>query len=349
MKLIDNHIHFFGPENIDHVNAIADHIGADRMGVACLYSRETVNSNPAAYEAKRRHPDRFYVFAALDHSRWFSEGEISTPTLAEQIDRALAIGADGIKLLETKPDRRKLLDIPIDSDYFEGFFARAEEIGMPLLWHVADPPEFWDPELTPRWAAVQGWGYDETFTPYEQLLGEVENVLRRHPKLRVIFAHFLFLSGDLPRASALLDAYPGVHFDLAPGIELLYNLSKDPAAGRAFFQKYSDRLIYGTDIFGRLTLAEAAHRAGFILRWLETDDEFRVGEDADYLLGPPEDGVIRGMRLPPEVLAKIRYANFERLVGEAPRRLNEELARQECTRIEGIVGKLGPAKEDEEG
>ena len=40
----------------------------------------------------------------------------------------------------------------------------------------------------------------------------------------------------------------------------------------------------------------------------------RRREDADFLLGPPEDGVIRGMSLPEDVLAKVYYQNAARLM-----------------------------------
>ena len=42
----------------------------------------------------------------------------------------------------------------------------------------------------------------------EELYAEVDEVLRRHPNLRVIFAHFYFLSADLPRAARFFDAHP---------------------------------------------------------------------------------------------------------------------------------------------
>lgn len=110
-----------------------------------------------------------------------------------------------------------------------------------------------------------------------------------------------------------------VRFDLAPGIEMLYNTSRNPDAARDFFIRYSDRIIFGTDIFTELTVAEALARAGIVQRWLETDDEFRVPPEADFLLGPPTDGVIRGLALPGDVLERIYRGNFANLAGTEPR------------------------------
>jgi len=332
-RILDCHVHLRDLSGIQDLEEIRRRVGADRMNIVCVFGRENVNANPAAFVAKAEYPDRFYVFGGLDHSAHFSSGKIAAPSLAEQVDRLIALGADGIKMLENKPTHRKLLDIPVDGPYFEEYFARLEETGFPVLWHVCDPEEFWDPERTPGWAKERGWGYDDTFAPKEQLYAEVENVLERHPRLRIFFAHFYFLSADLRRAASLLDRFENVHLDLAPGIELLYNMSKDPSAVRDFFVRYSDRILFGTDISSDQPVEEARIRAGIVTRWLETEDEYRVPEGADFLLGPPEDGVMRGLRLPEDTLAKIYRLNFERLAGSKPRPLNRELAAEECERL----------------
>lgn len=334
---VDAHVHLGNADEAAHLLQSAAAVASERMGVVCVFDRSIVNANPAAFVAKAEHPGRFFVFGGLDHTQFWAGGRVKTPPLPEQVDLLRAIGCDGIKMLENKPATRKELDVPVDSDYFAAYFARVEETGFPLLWHVADPEEFWDPQRTPKWARERGWGYDGTFVKKEQLYTEVERVLARHPRLTVIFAHFYFLSADLSRAAALLDRFPGVHLDLAPGIELLYNMSKNVQASRAFFIKYAERIIYGTDISSGNSLAEAKVRAGIVTRWLETDEEYRVPAGADFLLGPPEDGVMRGVRLPPAVVGGICRGNYERLVGRTPKPLNRDLARRECERLAQCV------------
>ncbi|MCL6519410.1 MAG: amidohydrolase [Armatimonadetes bacterium] len=331
--MIDCHVHLNnigGEEELEHTRK---YVGLDRMNIVCGINRENVNANPQAFLAKIKFPQNFYIFPCLDHANYFSGGKLSTPSLAEQVDRLVAIGADGIKMLENKPTHRKLVDKPVDGEYFHDYFARVEEIGIPILWHVADPEEFWDPALTPQWAKSRGWGYDRTFAPKEHLYTEVENILHRHPRLKIIFAHFYFLSANLPRLSSLFDRFEGVHVDLAPGIELLYNLSKDPETTRNFFIQYSDRILFGTDISNHQTPEENRIRAGIVIRWLETEDVYRVPEGADFLLGPPEDGIIRGLKLPENVLQRIYNLNFERLAGPKPRPLDWDLAAEECERL----------------
>lgn len=339
--MIDSHVHLRWSGDIENLDKLRESVDAERMSIASVADRRDVNDNPALYAAKAAFPDRFYVFPALDHTSYFSSGAIATPSLVEQIDRMIEVGADGLKLIESKPTHRKMVDIPIDGEHYEGMFSQVEEAGLPILWHVADPEEFWHPELTPGWASAKGWGYDSTWPPKEGFYAEVSAVLKRHPRLRVIFAHFYFLSSDLPRAAALLDEYEGVHLDLAPGIEMLYNLSKNSDRARDFFTKHSERIVFGTDIEAGHTIEQAQIRSGIVKRWLESDDEYRLPEGADYTLGPPEDGFIRGMKLPEDALASIYSTNFERLAGPKPRSLNTEIAINECKRIATEIEMLG--------
>lgn len=333
MDIIDSHVHL---RNLDHLGALRENraaTGVSRMNIVCVFGHDTVSDNPPGLAAKALYPDEFTLFCGLDHANALSGGRLHAPSYAEQATHLWDLGVDGFKLIETKPNYRKMLGLSLTDPVFGGFFEFLEQGGMPLVWHVADPEEFWHPERTPKWAAAQGWGYDSTYESPDTLYSDVWTVLKRHPRLQVIFAHFFFWAGKLGEAERLFDSYPGVHFDLAPGIELLYTLSRDVDLAREFFIRHQDRIIFGTDIFGSNTTLEARERSGLVRRFLETDDEFRVGDDADFLLGPPEEGVIRGLALPEDVLRKILHGNFQRLTEESPRPLNRSAAAEECMRI----------------
>jgi predicted TIM-barrel fold metal-dependent hydrolase len=202
---------------------------------------------------------------------------------------------------------------------------------------VNDPEEFWSPEKIPGWAKERNWGYGPNDVKKEQLYTEVARVLARHPKLKVIFAHFYFLSADLPRAARFFDEHTSVCFDLAPGVEMLYNISRHPEAGREFFIKYADRIVYGTDLSSGQSLPQARVRAGIVYRWLESAETFRMPPEADFLLGPPEDGVVHGMSLPKDVLARIYHRNFVRMVRAKPKQLRRQAAIDMCTGIASIA------------
>ena len=347
LQIVDSHVHMGSVEQEEALLAMREATGIDQMALMAIQNPAGGSGLPEALYMKHKHPERFFVFAGLNHAGQRSEGQVIGPSIAQQVDRFVAMGCDGIKMIEGKPTSRQVMDIPVTDPYFADYWARVEKLGLPVVWHVNDPEEFWDPNKIPGWAKERNWGYGPQDAQSEQLYAEVDEVLARHRGLRIVFAHFYFLSADLGRAGRLLDEHPGVHLDLAPGIEMLYNISRDPDAGREFFIKYADRILFGTDLYPGLTLPEAQARAGIVFRWLQSEDTFRVPAQADFLLGQPEDGVIRGMALPDQVLNHIYLSNFRRLVGETPKALDVALAAEECRRLAAVSQAMGGKPADQ--
>lgn len=331
-NIIDGHVHMGGITEEMAMLRIMDATDIAQMALVSIQDPHNGSGLAGSLYMKARHPKQFFVMAGLNHATALSGGRVQAAPLAAQVDAFVAIGCDGLKMVEGKPTSRQVMNIPATDAYFADYWARVEELGLPIVWHVNDPEEFWEPDKLPAWAREQKWGYGPEDVQKEQLYAEVDEVLARHPRLKVIFPHFYFLSADLARAGRFLDEHPSVNLDLAPGIEYLYNLSRDPDATHAFFTRYADRILYGTDLMSRLTVDEGRYRAGIIFRWLETEDTFRVPAGVDFLLGKPEDGVIRGIALPDDVLAKLYGGNFTRLVGAAPKPLDREAAAEELQR-----------------
>jgi predicted TIM-barrel fold metal-dependent hydrolase len=337
--IVDCHVHFGGADldAIDGMLAAERAAGVEAVSLLAGSFPRWVNSNPEGFYAKARHPDRVYLFAALDYSAIIQEVDHRwTHSLASQLDRLLTMGCDGIKMVNGKPDSRKASGLALDSVIYEDHFARLEERGLPLLWHVADPEEFWSPDEAPEWARSQGWLYDQTFPSKESLHQECERVLARYPKLKVIFAHFYFLSADLSRAAALLDRFPNVYLDLAPGIEMLHNFTARPDESREFFIRYRDRILFGTDYAPDSTPS----RIWVVRRFLETDAEFPVPQD-DPLFWPDHRVLIRSIALDEDTLDRIYSANFRRVVSPVPRPLDQQLVIQELGRLAVLQDALG--------
>lgn len=350
-KVVDGHVHMGPVSTEERIQAIREVAGIDKISLVSIQDPATGSGLAQSLYMKARYPETFYVFAGLNHAHWLSEGRVETPSLVEQVETFAALGCEGIKMIEGKPTSRQRMDLPVTDAYYADYWAKVEQLGVPIVWHVNDPEEFWDPERLPSWAKERKWGYGPEDVQKEQLYTEVDQVLAQHPRLRIILAHFYFLSADLPRAIRFLEAHPTVSFDVTPGIEMLYNLSRDPQASRAFFCGYADRIVFGTDLSSGLTVEEGRFRAGIIYRWLESEDTFRIPQGSDFLLGAPEDGVVHGLSLPEDVLAEIYGGNFARLAGEAPRALNVPLAIQECARLADIAQAMSdiPAAATEAG
>ena len=336
LPVIDCHTHFLNVNSDKRMLEMMNKAGFHKIGIVSGVSREKVNFNPEALYLKAKYPDRFFAFGGLDYSAMFSGSKQPKPCLPEQVETLIDVGFDGIKMVEGKPTLRKVIPIPFDSDFYGEYFSHVESLNFPIVFHVNDPEEFWDLEKVPEWAKEKGWFYDATYPQKEQLYAEVENVLDRFPDLKVIFAHFYFLSADLERAASLLDRHRNVHLDLAPGIEMYHNFSRNRENWREFFIRYQDRIIYGTDICSKDSLLHAVERAWVTRNFLETDEEFFTWASTE--------APVRGLKLPRSVLEKIYSMNFKRLVGEEPEKLNLTAAISECKRIGDSTTKLGQGK-----
>jgi predicted TIM-barrel fold metal-dependent hydrolase len=321
--IVDCHNHLYGQEDLDLFGELSRRVPLEGFTILALpvTSPEQADSLQLAYQAKRRYPNQAYVYGAWDHRPRLAGNPLAATALAECVRQQAAVGVDGWKILESKPDLRRSLGEPLDGPYFAKGFAALEALDLPVLWHVADPETFWNPATTPAWALSRNWGYSDAFPSWQSLYVEVENVLARHPRLRVTFAHFMFLSTDLFRAARFLADHPLVGFDLSPGVEFLYNLSQKRDQAREFFIRHADRIYFGTDagLLRGAPVASAEARIRLILRFLTTGDTFRVPADADFLLGPPEDGVVRGLDLPASVLDRILAGNARQRMGARPK------------------------------
>jgi len=150
------------------------------------------------------------------------------------------------------------------------------------------------------------------------LYADTEAVLKKYPRLKIVLCHFYFLGANLERAAKLLDRYKNVSFDLAMGVEFVYQLSRRRDAARDFFIKYQDRILFASDIMGLRKVKEMVTRLWILRNFLESNEEFFTPRDADELL-TRYTYPFRGLKLPTNVLRKIYRDNFLRRKKCGPR------------------------------
>lgn len=316
IPIIDGHVHFVHPERLDEVLALLADTGAARANLVCIPNPDASTHNPAALYFKKKYPDTIYISGALDYTVLLETPERARDLLGAQIAALKAGGFDGLKLIEGKPQVRKLLPYKLDGPLYEEVWAALDREAFPVVFHVNDPDEFWDAARCPEWARQNGWDYsDGSYPSKEDLYTEVDNILARHPRLNLVLAHFYFLSADLERAARFLDAHPSVCFDLTPHVDMYRDFSNAPDLARAFIVRYQDRILYGTDIDTR-ALERGAQSFMRFVPWL-----IRSMLEKDGVFTTSDGRLYHGLGLPADVLEKIYQANFERLYGVVPRRL----------------------------
>lgn len=227
-----------------------------------------------------------------------------------QYEELMALGFDGIKMLETKPTEQKLYGMRIDDGYFDPLFAAAEADGTHMIWHVADPDTFWDINRIPQTFLDRGWYYgDGTYLSYEDTYRQVFNVLDRHPNLPVTFAHFFFYAQKPEQLAQVFAKYPGTSVDVTPGSEMYAAFLENREFYRDFFTRYAHRILYGTD-----TAVKGDDMTRFAQRGQAVRDFLTTDKDVTVIRVDT-----RGLDLPEEARRKILGENFRRLAGPVPK------------------------------
>ena len=327
MEIIDDHVHCSPEISPAELAGFLSETGTGRAVIQAVAHSKEGPLYPLGLEMKKINPGRFWVFGAPDRAEYFKGSDNLGFRQKEFVRDMVAKGVDGIKLLEGKPQMRKAVPVPdFDAECWEPFFAFIEDEQLPVMWHVNDPEKFWSPDVSP-WLVKQGWAYDESFINNEEQYRQVLTVLERHPHIRAVFAHFFFMSAQLERLDAIMDRYPNVMVDLTPGIEMYENFSADSDNSKAFFDKYHDRICYGTDIGGRCILTnegeafnkkECLRRPEIVREFLSGKEETLIEADGAFLIDR-EPFVMKPLGLEGERLEEILGGNIKREIGAEPK------------------------------
>ncbi|HZS06207.1 MAG TPA: amidohydrolase family protein [Blastocatellia bacterium] len=268
------------------------------------------------------HPDRFIVFT----EPWFKKiVEQNYPQFqADQIERARKDGARGVKVLKTlglylreNVTTGKL--VQIDDRRFDPMWEAAGANRMPVAMHTSDPEAFFLPidrynERFEELNAHPSWSFYGGDFPSNRELHEARlRVIARHPKTEFVLLH-VGNAENLGWVSEWLDHYPNTSVEIGARIG---ELGRQPRTARKFFDKYQDRIMFGTDavpegvetpqqIFGD-QLYEIYYR------FLETEDEYF--DYAPARIPPQGRWRIYGLGLPETILRKVYHENAERLLG----------------------------------
>lgn len=267
--------------------------------------------------------DRYIVFVRMDPvgegnpddpATWDLHRPDFGPRMADRLTESVRLGAAGLKLLKDLGlvwrDRDGRLISP-DDPRFDPVWERAGELGIPVLWHCADPLAFFDPvdERNERWEELSRrpeWSFHGGDYPsHRQLIEAQLRVIGRHPETRFICAHMANLPEDLARLGECLERYPNMSVETSARIA---ELGRQPYTARDFFLKYADRILFGSDGPG------TADKLNPQFQFLETRDEYFPYVDDPSRFPPQGFWRIYGIRLPDDVLRKVYFENALRLL-----------------------------------
>ena len=253
-------------------------------------------------------PDRFSTIGWMDWSG--VERQDFVQVTVDRLEKMIEHGACGIKFwkdlgLTLRDERGDLYRI--DDERFEPIFAACGRMKLPVMFHTSDPSAFFHPvdannERYEELAAHPDWGFSGLPLTKRELLEARNRVIARHPETTFVGAHCAESGEDLAYLSHQLDALPNLQIDISARTP---ELGRQPYSARAFFLKYADRILFGTDLLPDMEMCR------LYFRFLETADEY-----FEYPSHASRQGRwnIYGLYLPDDVLRKVYRENALKLL-----------------------------------
>ncbi|TET31951.1 MAG: hypothetical protein E3J70_01500 [Candidatus Heimdallarchaeota archaeon] len=201
--------------------------------------------------------------------------------------------------------KMKVKGFRIDDQRLDPLFSKIEDLGLKMIFHISDPDLLYKKNYQP--ASYYG--------TKEQHLKELENILTRHPNLKIQCAHLAGQPEQLDNLARWLDTFPNLYVDISSAKWMAREFSYKTEEAIEFFKQYQDRIFFGTDIVTGRTDREPIPGYYYLrylsyLALLETDVR-----DLPLPLEDLENDnktVINGLNLPMKILRKIYWSNSEK-------------------------------------
>ena len=270
----------------------------------------------------RAYPGRFYTFTEPSYSRF---QEPNYPKMqARAIEQAQRDGARGLKILKTlglylRENITSGTLVRIDDARFDPMWDACGQLNMPVAIHISDPIAFFTPtdRFNERYEELNNhpdWSfYGGDFPSNADLIAARNRMIARHPTTQFVTVHVGNFSEDLKNVGENLDRFPNMSVDIAARIG---ELGRQPMTARKFFDKFQDRVLFGTDAtphgdeFPQQVFNDQLYEIYY--RFLETNDEYF--DYAPAKIPPQGRWRIYGIDLPDSILRKVYSENAARLL-----------------------------------
>lgn len=284
-----------------------------------------------ALEQARPFGGRVVVFTNLNPRGLLQPGWVEREIAA--LGHAKGLGAKGLKIYKAlglgfvDPTGAR---VKVDDPRLDPIFEACGRLGLIVDIHTGDPKAFFEPptpanERYEELSANPGWSFfGPPFPSWEELFGEFERRVARHPGTLFIGIHFGNAPEEPERVAAMLRRYPNLYVDTAAR---LGEIGRQPAEKlRAIFVEHRERILFGTDfsMFGPELMLGAPDgtRPGPAEADLFFAAHWRFFETGERAIAHPTPiqgrWTVDALGLPEEVLHGLYHRNAERLFGLPP-------------------------------
>lgn len=306
--VIDFHSHDYPKSDAD-VDAWVKTM--DEVGIAktIILSYTTGKKFDSIYDKYARYKNRFEIWCGFDYTGYDKPGW-EKHAVAE-LERCHKKGATGVGELGDK-GLGEFYSTPItgyglhiDDPRMKPLIQKCGELHMPISIHVAEDSWMYEAadSLNDGLMNAATWKVDMTkpgILNHDQLVKTLENAVRENPNTTFIACHLANCCSNLSMLAAMFDKYPNLYAEMAARYG---EIAPIPRFAKAFMEKYSDRLLYGTD------MGTAKDMYCVTFRILETvDDHFYERDHFDY------HWALYGLALSDTTLQKIYNGNSKKIL-----------------------------------
>jgi len=283
----------------------------DEHGVekTIILSMQTGKAFDSIYAMYSKYGDRFEIWCGFDYTGYEEEGW--TKKAIKELERCFKVGAKGIGeigdkglgLLNSRPT--PAYGMHFDDERMQPLLKRCGELGMPINVHVAEPYWMYEPidQYNDGLMNAAEWQIDVEkpgILLHAELINTLETAVRNNPGTIFIACHFANCSHDLNILGNLLGTYENLFADISARYA---ETAPVPRATKAFYEKYQDKLLYGTDMGFEPSMYKTTFRI------LETlDEHFYEHELFGY------HWALHGLGLSDATLKKLYYDNARKIL-----------------------------------
>jgi len=256
-----------------------------------------------------QHPGRFQVWCGLDFSEYRNRQASFPDGAVKELQRCRDAGASGIGEIHDKGQglrsgKSNAAGMHPDDPRMDAVWEKAGELQMPVSLHVADPIWMYQPMDAHNDGLMNAleWRLDNqpNIVGLPGMIDILERTVARHRGTTFVACHFANLDYDLAHLGEVLDRHPNLYADIAARYA---ETAPIPRFAAQFYQKYADRLVYGTD------MGFDAKMYQITFRILESEDEhFYEIEQFSY------HWPLYGLGLGDEVLRRVYRENAAKVL-----------------------------------
>ncbi len=306
---MDFHSHDFAKSDADVKNWIKT---MNEAGIAksMILTYSTGKRFDSIVEKYAPYNDKFEVWCGFDYTGNDQSGWAKRAVAElERCHKKGAIGVGelgdkGLGELYSRPTPG--YGIHIDDPKMKPLIEKCGELKMPISIHISEDAWMYEkPDLhNDGLMNAAEWNVDQSkpgLIGHDALLATLEHAVRDNPKTTFIACHLANRCADLNTLGKLLDKYPNLYADIAARYG---EIAPIPRFVHDFLEKYSDRIVYGTDMGPEKDMYETTFRI------LESSDEhFYEIERFGY------HWPLNGLYLTDATLEKIYNKNGKKILG----------------------------------